>query len=75
MKVLTKIGVEIHLILNKEEALWLKVLVQNPWPHLSTEKDVESQKDETMRRLFWDACSKLQPHYDSKETFEYDVPF
>jgi len=71
MKVLTKTGVEILLILNKEEALWLKGLVQNPWP----QKVAESQKDENIRRLFWDACSKMQPHYDSKETFEYDVPF
>ena len=75
MKVLTKTGVEVHLILNKEEALWLKELVQNPWPYLPTKKGTESQKDENMRRLFWDACSKMQPHYDNTETFEFDIPF
>lgn len=63
------------MILNTEEALWLKDLMQNPYPHLPTEKGTESQKDENMRKLFWDACGKIQPRYATTKTFEYDIPF
>jgi hypothetical protein len=77
MKVLTKPGVEIHLILDKKEAKWLKSLVQNPMLHSPSFNGCESYEDEEMRMLFWNACKKIEPNtYASREEkFEVDVPF
>lgn len=74
MKILTKPGKEVHLILDKEEAKWLKNLVHEPFPRVN--QVCETQENEDMRRLFWDACSKIEPSYRKNAPgFEYDIPF
>lgn len=52
--------IEITLIINDKEALWLKGLVQNPAYGFDYESEPEEHKH--MRKKFWDAleCVKLE---------------
>ena len=51
---------EINLLMNKEEAIWLKNILQNP---LHTTYANESERDGKMRKLFW---NEINNHFPKK---------
>ncbi len=50
---------KINLLLNTEEAIWLKGILQNP---LHTTYANESETDKEMRELFWNALDMHFPN-------------
>lgn len=58
MNVGTSGEIKYHLTLNKEEALFLKNIVQNPL--FVADPADEDFKQKNIRRTFWDALPSLQ---------------
>lgn len=51
-----RVTVRYHLTLNEAEAMWLRVLIQNP---INCDLDEnESERDKSMRDSFWQALRK-----------------
>ena len=49
---------KINLLLNEEESIWLKNVLQNP---LHTTYANESEEDKKMRKLFWEEINNHFP--------------
>lgn len=56
MKIDVNKTIEVIMILNENEAKWLKSIMQNPIC------DGESEKDRRMRKLFWDMLDQENIH-------------
>jgi len=57
MKSQEKKEIQITLVLNAEEASWLKALMQNPINE-SGDPEVEPEHEAAMRKSFWEELSK-----------------
>jgi len=57
MKTLIKKEVEITLVLNKKEAVWLRGMVQNP---IGCDYEDEPERDSKMREVFWEALKEAK---------------
>jgi len=57
MKARVKKDIEITLVLNEKEALWLKGLVQNP---IGCSYEEEREEDRDIRHSFWDTLKEVK---------------